>query len=250
MDTCFAMDSNTTPQQFSFYKILPLLILLISLALFFYFRLYQYLTFAALQQHRNFLHQWTSQHSVLAPLIFMGTYIIAVAISIPSATIITLLGGFLFGIVFGTLYVVISATIGAISIFLAARSAFHALFFAKAKPWLEKMEKGFQKNALQYLLFLRLVPLFPFWLVNIVPALLNVRLRTYIIATFLGIIPGVLIYVSVGNGLDTLFQSGHSPDLGIIFKPAILLPLFGLAILSLIPVIYRKWKETHYEANS
>ena len=250
MDTCFAMDSNTTPQQFSFYKILPLLILLISLALFFYFRLYQYLTFAALQQHRNFLHQWTSQHSVLAPLIFMGTYIIAVAISIPSATIITLLGGFLFGIVFGTLYVVISATIGAISIFLAARSAFHALFFAKAKPWLEKMEKGFQKNALQYLLFLRLVPLFPFWLVNIVPALLNVRLRTYIIATFFGIIPGVLIYVSVGNGLDTLFQLGHSPDLGIIFKPAILLPLLGLAILSLIPVIYRKWKETHYEANS
>ena len=180
----------------------------------------------------------------------MGTYIIAVAISIPGAVILSLIGGFLFGIILGTLYVIISATIGATIIFLAARSAFHALLLAKATPWLEKMEKGFQKNALQYLLFLRLIPLFPFWLVNIVPALLNVRLRTYIIATFFGIIPGVLVYVSVGNGLDTLFQTGQTPDLGIIFKPAILLPLLGLAILSLIPVIFKKWKGKHYETNS
>ena len=250
MDTRFAMDSKPTSQQFSIYKILPLLILLIGFALFFYFHLYQYLTFTALQQHRDFLHQWTTQHPLLSPFIFMGAYIIAVAISIPGAVILTLIGGFLFGIILGTLYVVTSASIGAIIIFLAARSAFRTLFINKAKPWLEKMEKGFQKNALQYLLFLRLVPLFPFWLVNIVPALLNVQLRTYIIATFFGIIPGSLVYVSVGNGLDTLFQTGQTPDLSIIFKPTILLPILGLAILSLVSVIYRKWKGNPYEANS
>lgn len=244
------MDSKPSSPQFSIIKILPLLILLIGLALFFYFHLYQYLTFAELQKHRNILHLWTTQHHILAPLIFIATYIIAVAISIPGAVILSLIGGFLFGIILGTFYVIISATIGATIIFLAARSAFHALFLAKATPWLEKMEKGFQKNALQYLLFLRLVPLFPFWLVNIVPALLNVRLRTYMIATFFGIIPGVLVYVSVGNGLDTLFQTGQTPDLGIIFKPAILLPLLGLAILSLIPVIFKKWQGKHYETNS
>lgn len=244
------MDSKPTPQKFSFTKLIPILLLLITLIFFFYFNIDKYLSFETLQKQRNILHSWTTHHSILAPMIYMIIYIIAVAISIPGAIFLTLIGGFLFGITPGTIYVLISATIGATILFLAARNAFNAFFALKAKPWLQKMEKGFQQNALQYLLFLRLVPLFPFWLVNIVPALLNVRLKTFIIATFFGIIPGTAIYVSVGNGLDTIFASGQTPNLAIIFKPTILLPLIGLAILSLISVFYKNWKGHHHEANT
>ena len=102
-----------------------------------------------------------------------------------------------------------------------------------------RMEEGFRRNALSYLLVLRLVPLFPFWMVNLVPAFLGVNLRTYLIGTFLGIIPGGFVYASVGNGLGAVFDAGGTPDLGIIFEPEILIPIIGLALLSLLPIAYR-----------
>jgi uncharacterized membrane protein YdjX (TVP38/TMEM64 family) len=89
---------------------------------------------------------------------------------------------------------------------------------------------------------LRLIPLFPFWLVNIVPAFLGVPVRTYVLGTAIGIIPGSLVYASVGNGLGAVFDAGQTPDLGIIFKPAILLPIVGLAVLALLPIAYRRFK--------
>ncbi len=102
------------------------------------------------------------------------------------------------------------------------------------------METGFRENALSYMLVLRLVPIFPFWLVNLVPAFLGVRLRTYALATCLGIVPGTLVYASIGNGLGAIFDMGGEPDLRIIFQPAVLLPLLGLAALALLPVAYRR----------
>jgi uncharacterized membrane protein YdjX (TVP38/TMEM64 family) len=104
------------------------------------------------------------------------------------------------------------------------------------------MEQGFRDNALSYLLFLRLIPLFPFWLVNLVPAFLGVPLWTYVIGTFFGIMPGSIVYTSVGNGLGAVFDQGRTPDLSIIFKPEILLPIIGLAVLSLVPVAYKAIK--------
>jgi uncharacterized membrane protein YdjX (TVP38/TMEM64 family) len=104
------------------------------------------------------------------------------------------------------------------------------------------MEAGFRENAMSYLLVLRLVPLFPFWLVNLVPAFLGVPLRTYVIGTFFGIMPGTFVYASVGSGLGAILEAGESPDLGIIFKAEILIPLLGLALLALIPVIYKRIK--------
>jgi uncharacterized membrane protein YdjX (TVP38/TMEM64 family) len=103
-----------------------------------------------------------------------------------------------------------------------------------------KLEDGFRRDALSYLLFLRLVPAFPFWLVNLVPALLGVGLPTFVLGTFLGIIPGTLVYVSVGNGLGAVLDGGGTPDLGIVLTPAVLLPLLGLALLSLVPILVRK----------
>ena len=132
------------------------------------------------------------------------------------------------------------ATAGATIVFLIARSALGETLRAKAGPRIRRMEEGFRADALSYLLVLRLIPLFPFWLVNIVPAFLGVPVRTYVLGTFIGIIPGSFVYASVGNGLGAVFEAGGTPDLGIIFEPAILLPIVGLAVLALLPVAYRK----------
>ncbi len=223
-------------------RFLPLLVIIIALALAVYFRLYEYLSFTSLQQHHQQLLTWTQQHYFLILLIYMVIYIIAVAISIPGATILTIAGGLLFGIIPGTIYVVISATIGATLLFLATKTSLGNLLKAKAGPKLHKLEKGFQHNAFSYLLVLRLIPLFPFWLINIVPAVLNVRLRTFVTATFLGIIPGSFVYVLLGNGVSSVLDAGQTPNLGIIFQPAILAPLIGLAALALVPIIYKKIK--------
>ena len=102
------------------------------------------------------------------------------------------------------------------------------------------MESGFRDNAISYMLILRLVPLFPFWLVNLVPAFLGVSFASYAVTTVIGIIPGTAVYSSVGNGLGALVEAGRMPDLGLITDPEILLPLLGLALLSFLPVVY-KW---------
>jgi uncharacterized membrane protein YdjX (TVP38/TMEM64 family) len=228
--------------QINIKRFIPLFILLVGLILFFSFRLYRYLTFDQLQKQHNFLKQWTSQNYVLAVLSYIFIYILAVAISIPGAVILTITGGFLFGVIFGSIYTVIAATIGATILFLAVKTALGSWIAKKTTQWITKMRNGFQKNAFNYLLFLRFVPLFPFWVVNIVPALFNMRLISFVIATFIGIIPGTVVYAGLGNGLEKLIASGKTPELNIIFKPEILLPLLGLAILSLLPILYKKLK--------
>ena len=159
----------------------------------------------------------------------------------------TLGGGFVFGTVMATVFVVCAATIGAVATFLIARYCLADWFHAKMGPAALKMEASFQANALSYLLFLRLVPVFPFWLINLVPAFLGVPLPIYIIGTFVGIIPGSVVYCSVGNGLGAVFDSGGTPDLGIIFQPEILGPIIAMAVLVLVPVGY-KWAKSRRAA--
>lgn len=234
-------------QKISWRRLLPLLVLIVLLVLFFYFQLNRYLSFNSLQEHRTTLLAWTKTHYLLAVLTFMGIYIVAVAISVPGAVFLTLASGFLFGIVLGTIYVVISATIGATFVFFAVRSALNEWLSKKTAGWIVTMRQGFRKNAFSYLLILRFIPLFPFWVVNIVPGLLNVKAKTFILATFIGIIPGSLIYVLVGNGLGLVFDKGEKPNLSIIFSPEILLPLIGLALLSLLPIIYHRFYRNEHE---
>src|SRR5439155_18197755 len=137
---------------------------------------------------------------LLSVFAYILTYMIGVAISIPGAVFFTLTGGFLFGITLGSFYAVISATLGATILFIAVKIALADWFTKKSGAKIKQMEKGFKENAFNYLLLLRLIPLFPFWLVNVIPALLDVRIRTFITATFLGIIPGAFIFASLGNG--------------------------------------------------
>jgi uncharacterized membrane protein YdjX (TVP38/TMEM64 family) len=223
-------------------RFLPLAILLLAIAGVLASGLADYLSFEQLQQNRAQLLDFVDRHPLLAPLLFMAIYAAVIALSIPGGAVLTVAGGFLFGVGLATLYVVVAATVGASLVFLAARTALGDSLRAKAGPWMRRMEDGFRENALNYLLFLRLIPIFPFWLVNLVPAFLGVPFPTYVIATFLGIIPGTLVYASVGNGLGAVFDAGQSPDLGIIFEPAIILPIVGLAVLAVLPVAYRKIK--------
>lgn len=222
-------------------RFIPLLLILFALGLIISTGLHHYLTFESLKAHRSVLLEWTASHRLFATLSFMVVYILAVAISIPGAAFLTLAGGFMFGPVIGSILVVISATLGATVLFFAVKSSFGELLAAKATGWVDRLRRGFQNNAFSYLLFLRLVPLFPFWVVNIVPALLDVKARTFIIATFFGIIPGSVVYVFVGNGLGHLFETNQSPNLSIILDPVIFYPLLALAGLSLVPVIYQKY---------
>jgi uncharacterized membrane protein YdjX (TVP38/TMEM64 family) len=224
-----------------FGRFLPVALILGALIAFFAFDLQDYLTFEALREHREELLALVEDNWLLAFFGFLLLYALAVAISIPGGSFLTLVAGFLFGTLPATACVVLGATLGAVAIFLACRSAFASFFEARAGTALRRMEEGFRRDALSYLLFLRLVPLFPFWLVNIVPALLGVSLRSYTLATFLGIIPGTFIFASLGAGLGGLLDKGEEPSITLL--PAVALPLFGLAAISLLPALYHLYKQ-------
>ncbi len=228
------------PEAFSLMRLWPVALLLAGLAAFFAFDLDRFLSFDALRENRAFLAEWTAAHQAQAVLIYAGIYIIVVAFSLPGGAVMTISGGFLFGPVIGTAVTVIAATIGATLLFIAASTAFADVLRAKAGPAVRRMEAGFQENELSYMFVLRLVPLFPFFVVNLAPAFLGVSLRSYVIATLFGIIPATFVFTLVGNGLGAVFDAGGTPDLGIIFRPKILLPILGLALLALIPVAYKR----------
>jgi len=221
----------------------PILIIFIFFVFYFYFGLDEYISFKTLQKHHKELHQWTMTHYPLAVLVYAFFYITAVTISIPGAAILTLAGGYLFGIIQGTIIVVFSATIGASLLFVAVQTSMGPWLEEKTSNWLKRLRKGFQENAFYYLLTLRLIPLVPFWVLNIVPALLGMNWKSYVSATALGIIPGSLIYVMLGNGLSYIFASGKEPNYTIIFSPPLLIPILGLALLALLPVLYKKLKK-------
>ena len=160
----------------------------------------------------------------------------------PGAAIATLTGGFLFGTALGTVVNVTGATLGATAIFLAARMGLGEKLKARmdaSEGLVSKIKKGLDENQWSMLFFIRLVPAVPFFVANLIPAFLGVPLQRFMISTFLGIIPGSLVYTSVGAGLGTVFANGESPNLGIIFEPHILLPILGLCALSLLPVVIK-----------
>lgn len=199
-----------------------------------------YLSFETIKTHRASVLQLIETHPILMPLFFIALYIVVIALSLPGGAVLTLLGGFFFGLPWSTLYVLLGATIGATLIFLAARTAFGDLLKKKAGPFLSKMEKGFQKNVASYLLFLRFVPLFPFWLVNLAPAFFNVRTSTYIWTTLIGILPGTYVLTQAGSGLGAIFDEGHSFSIENIFNLQVKIALFALALFALIPILVKK----------
>jgi uncharacterized membrane protein YdjX (TVP38/TMEM64 family) len=231
---------------FAWRRLIPLFILLAALTFAVSMGWHHYLSLTALRDHQTELRALVAQHGAMAGIAFTVIYAIVIAVSIPGGLILTLCGGFLFGALAGMLYVVVGATLGATGVFLAARTAVGDAFRRRAGPFLQKMEDGFRENEMSYMLVLRLIPLFPFWLVNIVPAILGVSLRSYVIGTFIGIIPATFVFASVGAGLSSLletFDPENPPNLAsIILEPRYLLPIAGLAVLSVLPILYKKLK--------
>jgi uncharacterized membrane protein YdjX (TVP38/TMEM64 family) len=223
-----------------FWRWLPLLIIVILMVIIYSLGVTDYIDYELLKKHRQAMLTFVEKHYLASPLIYMGIYIVGVALSVPGATILTILGGFLFGQPWSTMYTVVAATIGATCIFLAARTALAPFFKEKAAPFLKKMEKGFNENAGSYLLFLRFVPIFPFWIINIAPAFFNVWLRTYVWTTFVGIIPGTFVYSQAGTGLGAILDSGKDFSIETIFNLQMKIALVALAVFSLIPIIVKK----------
>lgn len=224
-------------------RALPLVFLLLVLLAFFLFGGPDYLSLEEVREHREELIRLVDDHMAIAMLFFVLSYVVAVAASLPGALVLTLVGGFLFGALAGGICTVLGATTGAMVIFLAAKTALGDPLRARAGPLLQRMEKGFSENAFSYLLFLRLMPVFPFVMVNLVPAFLGVRLSTFVLATFFGIMPATFVYASIGYGMGQVFDKGGAPDLSVVFHPEIFLPILGLAGLSLLPVLHKIWKK-------
>lgn len=236
------VDSNAKKTGFSIKRLAPLAIIAAGIASFFVIGLDEYVTFEALRQNREVLTGFVDQNLLAALLLFIIIYAAATALSLPGGLVLTITGGFLFGEWLGTGAVVIAATIGATLIFLIAKTALGEPLRQKAGPWLKKMEADFRQNALNYLLVLRLVPLFPFFVVNLVPAFLGVKLSTFVIATFFGIIPGTFVFALAGSGIGSVFDSGEEFTAAGILTPQVIAALVGLAVLAIIPVAYKKWQ--------
>lgn len=223
-------------------RFLPVALLLVAAAGIYAFDLQMYLSFEALSRHREVLVGLVEKHLIPAALAYVVIYALATALSLPGGAVLSVTGGFLFGGWQGGIVVVVGATIGATAVFLIARTALGDSLRRRAGPWLQKMQAGFQDNALSYLLTLRLIPLFPFFVVNLVPAFLGVRLSTYVLGTGIGIIPGALVFTYAGAGLGAVFDSGEDFSVGSVLSPEIVIALTGLGLLSLLPVLYKRFR--------
>ena len=212
----------------------------------------------SLVRHRAAIDDFVVSHQMLAIFVYVGVYITVVAVSLPGAALLTITGGFLFGIAVGASAAVISATVGATLIFLVARTALGEPLLRRAGPRATQLARGFREDAFSYLLFLRLVPAFPFFLVNLVPAFAGVRLGPFVAATAIGIIPGAIVFALAGAGLDSIIAAqknsydqciaAKGADCRLVFEPAdVLTPqliaaLVALGLLALMPVAVKFWR--------
>jgi uncharacterized membrane protein YdjX (TVP38/TMEM64 family) len=241
----------------------PLAFIVLLMVLVFSMGWQKYLSFETIGTNYNALQDFIGANLALSLAIYALIYIVVVALSLPGGLVMTVAGGLLFGWVLGSLATVVGATVGATIIFLIARSSLGEALAAKAGPWLAKLRDGFKQNALSYLLFLRLVPAFPFWLVNLAPAVLGVPLRTYVLGTAVGIIPGTIAFAVAGSGLGSVVEAQnrvheaclakgpadpasacpYTIDTSALVTTELLAAFALLGIVALIPVVYKKWSQ-------
>lgn len=232
----------------------PLALILAAMGLGYALGLHRYISLSHLIRERMELAAFVSDNLPLAVAAFVAVYVVAVALSFPGASLLTIIGGFLFGWALGGTLVAFAATAGATLIFLAARTSLGEALKHRAGPFLSRLAAGFREDAFNYLLFLRLAPVFPFWLVNIAPALFGMSLRPYVAATFFGILPGTYAYAFIGAGLDSVIaaQEAASPgcaaagtcsiELSALVTRDLVLAFAALGVAALIPVLVRKWR--------
>jgi uncharacterized membrane protein YdjX (TVP38/TMEM64 family) len=229
------MPSSEPKSGLSVGRIATVLAIGVAVAAFFYFDLGRFLSLQALKDNRDDLLLFTETHSAVAAALFVLAYVAVTGLSLPGAVILTLAGGFLFGAVWGTLFVNLGATAGATLAFLASRYLLRDWVERKFGKWLGPVQQGFEKNAFSYLMTLRLIPLFPFFVVNLVSGLTRMNVGTYLAATALGIIPGSFVYAYAGRQLGTI------NSLKDIASPGVIGAFVLLGLLALVPSLYKKW---------
>ena len=239
----------------------PVAIVVLAMCLVFATGAHRQVSLETLVRHRMAIDAFIDAHSVAAVGVFMAIYILVVALSIPGALFLTISGGIVFGTLIGGLATVVSATIGATIIFLVAKSACGENLVRRAGPLAGKIADGFRAEAFTYLLFLRLVPVVPFFLVNLAPALVGVKISTFVAATFIGIIPATFAFAFFGSGLDSVLAAQEGPyraclaagrtecpvhfDVGTIITPQLLAAFAALGLIALLPVLVRRLKARH-----
>jgi uncharacterized membrane protein YdjX (TVP38/TMEM64 family) len=240
---------------------MPLVVLLMVMALVFGMGWHRLLSFETLGRNYAELRQFIETNLAGALGLYVLLYIAVVALSLPGGLVMTLAGGLLFGWQIGAAATVFAATVGATVLFMAAKTSLGETLAERAGPWLARLKDGFQKNALSYLLFLRLVPVFPFFIVNLAPALLGVPLATYVIGTFFGIIPGTVAFSVAGSGLGSVIEAQNAVhaaclerqarepnldcpytiDTGHLITGELIAAFVLIGLVALIPVAFKSW---------
>jgi uncharacterized membrane protein YdjX (TVP38/TMEM64 family) len=234
----------------------PLAVIALAMVAVFATGAYRHVSLETLVRHRMTIDAFIAAHLLAAVAAFIGTYIVAVALSVPGASLLSISGGILFGTFLGCAATVIGATIGATIIFLVAKSAVGESLVSRAGPLAAKLAQGFRQEAFNYLLFLRLVPAFPFFIVNLVSAFAGIKLTTFVAATFIGIIPATLAFSFLGAGLDSVLTAQEQPfraclaagrpdcrvelDLATLVTPHLLAALVTLGLIALLPVVVKR----------
>jgi uncharacterized membrane protein YdjX (TVP38/TMEM64 family) len=221
-------------------RFVPLLVLAALLAVAIASGIRSELSWASLAAHRAALAGFVASHLLLASAAYVGLYVAVIAVSIPGAEVLTISGGLLFGTWLGGALAALSATCGSSLLFLAVRAALAPAVAAKAGARLERFRPLLERHAFRGVLTLRLIPLLPFWLVDLIPALLGIRYLPFLAGTALGILPATFIYAGLGAGAGQVLEQGRAPDLTIILAPHILLPLLGLAALASASALFAR----------
>lgn len=216
----------------------PVLLLLVPAAALF-FGLRDQFSFEQLAARQHALRDLVAAHPVLAPLAYLLLYALLVAFSVPGASALSVAAGALFGIPLGAAVVVMGASLGAVLAFLLLRAALGERVARRVGPWLDRVRPALERDGFHALLAMRLLPVVPFWLLNLASALAGVRLIPFVLATSLGIVPAALVFVSTGAGLGGALAAGVAPGPGALLRPGVLLPLLGLALLALAPAVWR-----------
>lgn len=235
------MSDTTQAPRNRIARHIPLLVIL-TIAVAGFFTLGDFLSFETLRDNREALLAWRDANYWALAGVFVSLYIVIVAFSLPGAAVASMTGGFLFGLLAGTLFNVFAATVGASAIFLAARWGLGETLTARLEAsdgTLKKLKDGLRGNEIPVLFLLRLVPVVPFFVANLLPALVGVRFRNFLFTTALGIIPGGIVYTWIGVGLGGVFDRGETPDLSLLWEPFVIGPIIGLCLLAALPILIK-----------
>ena len=235
------MDNAQNTAKPGLMRHLPLALILL-VAVIGFFTLKDYLSFETLRDNREALLAFRDNNFLGLAAAVIAIYVIIVAFSLPGAAVASVTGGFLFGLALGTTFNVLAASIGASMIFLAARYGLGRTLAAKmdaSEGSLKKLKDGLRENEISVLFLLRLVPAVPFFVANLLPALVGVKFRNFAVTTVLGIIPGALVFTWIGVGLGEVFDRGESPNLSILWEPQVIGPILGLCVLATLPILIK-----------